>query len=550
MPRGSLKLLIKTTLPSCPIGFVLADSLHLSSGKTSLERSPAYYVPNRDFSVKRNAEETEFACQLEETITSSNIKTDGVSHSKLTSMYDHTEPELDSCNLALEGASEAGMVQKLMKSFQTREELEFALDNSGLIITKELVLVVLHRHRSDWKPALFFFQWASNRGNYSHESGVYNVMIDILGRMKRFDEMWHLVKEMYSSKDGPSFVTERTFEILINRYAADHKVEKAIETFYKRENFGLKLDKVAFQILLLALCRYKHVQEAESLLYLKKEEFPLEIRSRNIILNGWCLMGNLREVKRLWNDIISSGCAPDLYTYGIFINALTKGGNLGSAVELFKSMWEKGLTPDVAICNSILDALCFKKKIPEALSIFNEMNERGCLPDVVTYNSLIKYMCKIRRMEKAYELLDVMEQNGCTPNARTYHFFLRSTKNKEEFSELLKRMKRTGCVFTSDTQNLILRILTGWDDFQGAYGVWREMERGGRGPDQRSYTVMVHRLYEKGRMDEAFGYYAEMISKGMIPEPRTKLLADAYELKQAGKYQIRDQSDTEKRPLL
>ncbi|XP_031502990.1 putative pentatricopeptide repeat-containing protein At3g15200 isoform X2 [Nymphaea colorata] len=421
------------------------------------------------------------------------------------------------------------MIQDSMRAHENHTTRKESLDGLGLVLSEKLVLDVLQRHKSDWKAALFFFGWASNQESYSHSSSTYNEMLDILGRFKCFDVMWQLVDQMYSNSVQKPLINERTFAILIHRYSSDHNVEQAIETFYKREKYGLELDKLAFQTLLMSLCRYKHVEEAESLLYLKKEVFPIDIKSINIILNGWCKRGNLHEAKRVWNDIISSGCKPDIYTFGIYINCLTKAGKLHTAVKLFEAMWAKGCKPDVAICNCIIDALCFKKKVPEALNIFSEMNERGCMADVATYNSLIKHLCKIRRMEKAFELLDEMEENGCTPNARTYNYFLKTLKSPEDVHSVLKRMSRTGTVLSADTYNLILKMFLQWNETKKVQDTWVEMEKNGVGHDQRSYTVMVHGLYDKGKLAESYDYFTEMISKGMVPEPRTKYLVDAIQ---------------------
>uniref|UniRef100_A0A1D1ZCG5 Putative pentatricopeptide repeat-containing protein At3g15200 n=1 Tax=Anthurium amnicola TaxID=1678845 RepID=A0A1D1ZCG5_9ARAE len=455
--------------------------------------------------------------------TSSNLNDE--SHgTQLAPSSDYSVPKDD---FILKNAS---MIQKILKYHGNSCELGSALDQNCFSVTEDLVLEVLRRHRSDWKLALSFFNWASGQQGYSHGSRTYNEMFDILGRMKQIKIMRQMFTEIPPKNCG-SIVNEKTFAILMNRYAASHKVRDAIDIFFNRKEHGLELDLSAFQTLLASLCRYKHVEEAESLFLEKQLEFPPVIKSRNIILNGWCVLGSLREVKRFWNDIITSGCKPDLYTYGIFINSLTKAGKLATAVKLFSAMWTKGCNPDVTICNCIIDALCFKKKIPDALLIFEKMNERGCLPDVATYNSLIKHICKIRRMEKAYELLDEMEEKGCTPNARTYTYFFKTMKNHEEVVAMVSRMKRNGCKIDGDTYNLILNLYVRWGNQQGILSVWMEMERSGLGPDQRSYTVMIHGLHSQGKLDEAERYYIEMQSKGLIPEPRTRLLIKAIELK-------------------
>ena len=416
------------------------------------------------------------------------------------------------------------------------DEIERALDGSGFHLTEDLVLNVLHRHRSDWKPAYIFFKWVSKRSGYSPGHESYNEILDILGKMRRFEEVHQVFDEM-SKRNG--LVNEGTYGVLLNRYAAAHKVEEAIGVFKRSKEFGFELELVPFQTLLMWLCRYKHVEVAENLFYSyynKNKQngfFYSDIKTWNIILNGWCVRGNVHEAKRFWKEIIASGCHPDLFTCGTFINALTKKGKLGTAMKLFRAMWRyNGCKPDVTICNCIINALCFKKRIPEALEVFQEMNERGCQPNVVTFNTLIKYLCKIRRMEKVYEILEEMEQKqgDCSPNHVTYSFLLKSLKRPEEVPGLLERMERNGCRMTGDTYNMILKLYMEWDCQQRVRHTWNEMERNGLGPDQRSYTIMIHGFCDKGRKEDALRYFREMKSKGMQLEPRTDILVNSLNM--------------------
>lgn len=426
----------------------------------------------------------------------------------------------------------AVFVQKLLKFRRDKlaEEIDRALDLSGFALNHDSVLKVLRRHRSDWRPAYVFFNWASKAGarsGYTHSSDVYNEILDILGRTKRFEELNQVFDEMSKRK---GLVNEVTFRTLLSRHAAAHRVEEAIDIFYRRKKFGMELDLQSFQTLLMSLCRHKHVEDAETLFRNKINEFPPDIKTWNVVLNGWCVLGNVHEAKRFWKDIMASKCKPDHFTYGTFIKALTKKGKLGTALKLFRGMWDKGIVkPDAVICNCIIDALCFKKRIPEALEVFQDMNKRGCVPNVATYNCLIKYLCKIRRWEKVNEVANEMSQKSgsCMPNAITYSYLLRSVKGPEEIPGLLEMMESNGCTMNDDMYNLVLRLYMGWDSEVGVRKTWEEMENHGWGPDRRSYTIMIHGHYEKGRTKEALRYFKEMTSKGMVPEPITEKLLDA-----------------------
>ncbi|KAM0893810.1 hypothetical protein ACQ4PT_024882 [Festuca glaucescens] len=337
---------------------------------------------------------------------------------------------------------------------------------------EDVVLKVLQKQRSNWQVALPFFTWAAGLPTYTHGPRTYTDMLDILGRMKKVRQMRQLFDEIPEKRCG-SVVTNMMFAVLLNRYAGAHKVQEAIKMFYRRKECGFEVD-----------------------------------------------LGSLADAKRVWNQIIASKL------YGTFISSLTKAGKLSTAVKLFTSMWEKGINPDVAICNCIIDQLCFKKKIPEALKIFREMNGRGCQADVATYNTLVKHFSKIRRTEKVYEILDDMEKKGCSPNNMTYTYILKTTEKPGDVVNLIQRKEESGCKLDSDTYILILNLYVSMKYEKGVQHIWEEMEINGSGPDQRSFTIMVHGLHSQGKLDQALQYYTTMKSRGL--NPQLKGVTDEY----------------------
>ncbi|CAH8293229.1 unnamed protein product [Eruca vesicaria subsp. sativa] len=407
------------------------------------------------------------------------------------------------------------------------EEIERILVKCGIVLTEGLILEVVNRNRSDWKPAYTLSQLIRKQSVYLSSSSVYNEILDVLGKMRRFQEFHQVFDEM-PKRDA------KTYEVLLNRYAAAHKVDEAVKVFERRREFGIEDDSVAFYVLLKWLCRYKHVEFAETLFCSRGREFVgCDIKVMNIILNGWCVLGNVHEAKRFWKDIIASKCRPDVVSYGTMINALTKKGKVGKAMELYRAMWETGRDPDVKICNNVIDALCFKKRIPEAFGVFKKMSEKGCSPNVATYNSLLKHLCKLRRTEKVWELVEEMEEKGgsCSPNDVTFGYLLKYSQKPEDVEVVLGRVRKNMCEMTSDLYNLVFRLYVQWGDEEKAREVWNEMERSGLGPDQRTYTVMVHGLHTKGKIREALSYYRDMMSRGMVPEPRTEILLNQVKAK-------------------
>jgi pentatricopeptide repeat protein len=215
----------------------------------------------------------------------------------------------------------ASEILRILKTSSGDANVGNALCQFAHGIDKDVVLKVLQKEQSNWQVALAFFNWVAGLPGYAHGSRAYTGVLDILGRMKQVKRMRQLFDEIPEERRG-MVVMNRMFAVLLNRYAGAHKVQEAIDMFYRRKDYEFELDLVGFQILLMSLCRYKHVEEAEALFLQKKDEFPHVIKSWNIILNGWCVKGSLRYATRIWNKIISSKLRPDLITFGTYINAL------------------------------------------------------------------------------------------------------------------------------------------------------------------------------------------------------------------------------------
>ncbi|KAK6946694.1 hypothetical protein RJ641_000167 [Dillenia turbinata] len=66
------------------------------------------------------------------------------------------------------------------------EELYQCLEQCGFLLTEDLVLNVLRRHRSDWRPAYVFFNWVCERGEtasgFSPGSGVFMKFLTFWGK--------------------------------------------------------------------------------------------------------------------------------------------------------------------------------------------------------------------------------------------------------------------------------------------------------------------------------------------------------------------------------
>ncbi|KAL4024355.1 hypothetical protein IC575_012703 [Cucumis melo] len=409
-----------------------------------------------------------------------------------------------------------------------RIEVKNKLEHCFIKVSGELVVAVLSRIRNDWEAAFTFFVWAGKQPGYAHSVREYHSMISILGKMRKFDTAWALIDEMRGGTAGSSLVTPQTLLIMVRRYCAVHDVAKAINTFHAHKRFGFNIGLEEFQSLLSALCRYKNVKDAEYLLFCNKDVFPFNTKSFNIILNGWCIIGSLRDTERVWKEMTRRGISHDAISYASSISCYSKVRNLHKVLKLFEDMKRMKIDPDRKVYNAVIHSLAKGRCLKEAADLIKTMEEKGIIPNVVTYNSVIKPLCKARRFDEARAVFEEILQRGLCPTIQTYHAFLRFLRTEEEIFELLKKMRTMGCNPTADTYIMLIRKFCRWRQLDNVSRIWHEMSENGISPDRSSYIVLIHGLFLNGKLEDAHKYYLEMKEKELLPEPKIDEVLQAW----------------------
>ncbi|GAB2246543.1 hypothetical protein Droror1_Dr00002036 [Drosera rotundifolia] len=434
---------------------------------------------------------------------------------------------------------EVGVVLGILRSIGSRPsvpenpglvtcaEARSKLDDCGVSVTPELVVEVLSRARNDWEAAYMFFFWAGKQPGYVHCLRALNSMVSILAKKRKFDTAWALINEM--GRDETRIVTPDTLMIMIRRYCAVHDVGSAINTYHAFKRFGFPSEKVEFQKLLSALCRYKNVQDAETLLFSNRDTFPFETKSFNIILNGWFnIEGKPREGKRFWKVMIERGVRLDVVSFSSIISSYSKSNKLKEVFRFYDWMKRIGIAPDRKVYNAVIHALAKAGLVKEAFNLVKTMEDCGIPPNVVTYNSLIKPLCRAKKREEALRVLDEILRRGLQPTIRTYHAFMRIQRTAEEVFQLLDQMKKIGCPPTKDTYIMLIRKLCRWQQLDGVFKLWDEMNEKGMNDDCSSYIVLIHGLFLNAKMEEAHRIYLEMKERSLLPDPKTDELIQTW----------------------
>ncbi|XP_047329572.1 pentatricopeptide repeat-containing protein At5g15010, mitochondrial [Impatiens glandulifera] len=441
----------------------------------------------------------------------STVESDDENNNNLDSVNNYVEIEDDKdVSVILDVLASSGGNQEKAKSL---------LDQCGLALSSRLVMNVLSGVRNDWEAALTFFHWAGNQTGYEHSWREYHSMISILGKMRKFDIAWSLIKEM--TKNGESLVTHQTLAIMIRRYCAAHEVKKAIDTFYAHKLFKLDFGMEEFQHLIFALCRYKNVKAAESLLLENQNIYPFNTKSFNIVLNGWCnTFCSPREARNIWREMSERGIKHDVVSYSCMISCYSKSGKTHHMIiKLFNQMKALGIKPDRKVYNIVIHALTKSRLVNEAREIMKEMEQNGVNPNSITYNSLIQPLCKSHQLSEVRGAFSEMLERGLLPTISTYHALFEVLRTGEETFSFLEKMRETGCPPNNDTYVMLIRKFCRWRDFDTVFKLWNDLNKCG-GRDRSAYVALIHGLFLNGKLEEANKYNCEMKEKHFLPEPK------------------------------
>ncbi|GJM92770.1 hypothetical protein PR202_ga09266 [Eleusine coracana subsp. coracana] len=392
-------------------------------------------------------------------------------------------------------------------------------------VSEPLVVAALARLRNSCAAAHAAFRWAAAQPGYAPGRRACHSMLDILAKHRRFDAAHALLDEMRrASTASPAAVL-----LLVRRHCAARDVAGAVAAFRALPTFGFHLGVAEFHGLLSALCRYKSVQDAEHLLLSSAKELPLDTKSFNIVLNGWCnIVCSMREAKRFWKNMEIKGVEKDVVSYGSMISCFSKAGSLDYVMKFFNRMKEVGIVPDRKVYNAVVFALAKGRCVDEAKALVQSMEDKGVAPDTATFNSLIGPLCKARQVQDAMEMFDSMLGRGLSPSVRTFHALLNVARSPSEVFDLLDKMKALRCDPEMDTYIMLIRKFCRWKQHESVEKLWNAMPANGLSPDRSAYIVLIHGLFLNGRLEQAAKYYEEMKAKGFSPEPKTEAMIEAW----------------------
>ena len=409
---------------------------------------------------------------------------------------------------------------------------------NSIQLSSELVNKLLHKFKDDWKSAFGAFRWAGSRSSYKHTPEAYDMLVDILGRMKQMDKMKALLEEM----NQYHLVTLNTVAKVMRRFAGAGKWEDAVRTFDELGTFGLEKNTESMNLLLDTLCKENKVQQAREIFLELKSHISPDAYTFNIFIHGWCKVKRVDEAYWTIEEMKGHGCRPGVISYSTIIQFYCCQNNFGKVYELLDEMQAQGCPPNVVTFTTILCSMAKSEEFEEAWHLVDRMKLAGCKPDTLFYNSLIYTLGRAGYVQEAVHILEVeMPRTGANPNTSTYNSVIGifchhgqeqvalNVLNDMEESGLCKPDVQTyypllkACFKTGKTDSCLSKLL---DDMVNKHHLSLDIS---------AYSLLIHGLCRANKCEWAYTLFEEMIGQEITPRYHTCcLLLD--EVKQKNMY--------------
>ncbi|KAM7278815.1 hypothetical protein ACFE04_005949 [Oxalis oulophora] len=422
----------------------------------------------------------------------------------------------------------------LKKRYDSWRDVVHALNGHPLTPSNTLISELLLRFGNVWVPAFGVFTWAKNQTGYVHTLELYNKMVDILGKYKKFDLMWGLVNEMNKVDEG--LVTLDTMTIVMRRLAKACRYDDAIDSFKGIEQFNVRKSTEALKILIDALVKGDSVEHAYRVFVEFKDSIPAGISEFNILIHGYCRARKFDDARKIFYLMETCGLRPDVVSYTCFIEAYSRERDFRKVDAIFDEMKEMSCKPNVISYTIVMNALGKAQQINEALGVYEKMKSNGCVPDTPFVSALVFLLSKSGRLKDATEIFEDIENQGLKPDVLLYNTMISSFCahwQEEKALTLLKKMVEVDlCKPDLGTYGPILKLCCRNKRIKLLHFVLNHMYKNSVPVDLEVYTMLVRGLYRNDKIELACSFFEAIVAEGMVPKDNTyKMLVEGLETK-------------------
>ncbi|TPX70457.1 hypothetical protein SpCBS45565_g01790 [Spizellomyces sp. 'palustris'] len=297
-------------------------------------------------------------------------------------------------------------------------------------------------------------------------------------------------------------------------------------------NAGWKLNYYIWHILLHAYCQSRDMTGAHKIVEeMQRSGFPATEITYNTLINGYGHVGNVVAAEEVFRSFVSKKIKISVETFNIMINALARNQDREGAMRIYAEMIDRGLQPDRITFNILiklesnrLDAIGASNRYREMLSAGLEPDERTYIPminlharrsDFDRARSIQRHLLSLDHLTPTFQshnafieaywkqgsVLDAVKEyefatevKQMTPDIRTFDMLVRAFGYKGDVESARQWFDKCIDVGIRPDTRLWNALMSGYvtiGDRDGAFAVWKEMEKAGAKADIFTYTLML-----------------------------------------------------------
>lgn len=237
---------------------------------------------------------------------------------------------------------------------------------------------------------------------------TYNALMATAARSDRVEEAFALYDEMISRRLKPNC---ECYTTLITLCGHSGEVERAFRIHEQMIESGIEPSVVTFNAL-LTVCRRGNRQHGSDIalevleLMHKTPGCVPDVITYSTIIDTLGRDGRFHDVRRLLDEMTSSGVQPNLVTYTCMISALSRAGDLDGAMRVFLDMEHDGIEPNVYTFSCLINGAGRRKEVDRSMKILQMMRDRNIRPSEVTYVMLLQMCSRTGDRSRMREALD------------------------------------------------------------------------------------------------------------------------------------------------
>ncbi|XP_062009601.1 pentatricopeptide repeat-containing protein At1g73710 [Rosa rugosa] len=407
-----------------------------------------------------------------------------------------------------------GVLPSILRSLESENDVEKALKSFGESLSAKEQTVILKEQRS-WERVLRVFEWFKSQKEYVPNVIHYNVVLRVLGRAQRWDELRLCWVEMAKKGVLP---TNNTYSMLVDVYGKAGLVKEALLWIKHMKLRGLFPDEVTMNTVVRAL---KNAEEFD-----RADKF----------YKDWCT-GRIElddlELDSMADSVIGSVSEPISFKHFLSTELFRTGGRVSTSKIMTSMDTENSIQKPrlTSTYNSLIDLYGKAGRLNDAANVFGDMMKSGVAMDVITFNTMIFTCGSHGHLLEAEALLSKMEERGISPDTRTYNIFLSlyaDVGNIDAALNCYRKIREVGLYPDIVSHRTILHVLCERNMVRDVEIVIEDMEKSGVSINEHSLPGIIKMYINEGRLDQANLLYEKcQLNRGISSKTHAAII-DAY----------------------